>query len=358
MTTGSVWKGSLASEAHCNGCTSIWYQHRPAFSALVNRTDSIGSVVGVIPANSQHPGSRVTTSTGLGLPLCRSLAVASGGWVGLEDLDSSPSQTSLLTPTISGFTQFWCAIACQGRPSTAASTVPPSYASDAKDDSVLEVRNVSGSACAPPLPSPPTPVTVDSAPQATAVSTSRTGILHSATEDKSSSAALGPGSLSDVTVFVSIPAAAPSPSVAATRFTRVGSADVVVDISSLQFLFVDDEAPNRRIGSRYLSQLKVPPAQITLLSDGMLSAPCPVMLFKFIRSTSSGSPVCNISGPSALEFLSNPSNRESVDVVFLDIMMPGLSGIQVLEQLTSRPSECVIIACTGSVEASTIVELR
>lgn len=219
---------------------------------------------------------------------------------------------------------------------------------------MLEVRNVSGSACAPPLPSPPTPV--DSAPQATAVSTSRTGILHSATEDKSNSAALGPDSLSDV--FVSIPAAAPNPSVAATRFTRVGSADVVVDISSLQFLFVDDEAPNRRIGSRYLSQLKVPPAQITLLSDGMLSAPCPVMLFKFIRSTSSGSPVCNISGPSALEFLSNPSNRESVDVVFLDIMLPGLSGIQVLEQLTSRPSECVIIACTGSVEASTIVELR
>lgn len=95
--------------------TSLWYQHRPTLQSLANRNrDLDGSVMGVIPANSQHSGSRVTTSTGLGLPLCRSLAVASGGWVGLEDLDSvvTGSSATLHSSPIAGnsFTQFWCAI--------------------------------------------------------------------------------------------------------------------------------------------------------------------------------------------------------------------------------------------------------
>lgn len=43
------------------------------------------------------------------------------------------------------------------------------------------------------------------------------------------------------------------------------------DLASLRFLLVDDEAPNRRIGCRYLTQLKVPATQITLLFDGAWS---------------------------------------------------------------------------------------
>lgn len=49
----------------------------------------------------------------------------------------------------------------------------------------------------------------------------------------------------------------------------VVTAPVEVDLPSLRCVFIDDEPPNRRIGSRYLTQLRVPSAQITLLSDGM-----------------------------------------------------------------------------------------
>ncbi len=46
------------------------------------------------------------------------------------------------------------------------------------------------------------------------------------------------------------------------------------------------------------------------------------------------------------------------DIVFMDILMPGLSGIEVMERLgTNRPA-CPIIATTGSVEDSIVVQLK
>jgi CheY-like chemotaxis protein len=65
-----------------------------------------------------------------------------------------------------------------------------------------------------------------------------------------------------------------------------------------------------------------------------------------------------VAGLAAYELLSDPVRASQLDVVFMDILMPGLSGIEVLERLgVNRPS-CPIIATTGSVEESTVLELR
>lgn len=114
----SVWTGGKIAPDPSSAVACLWRQNKPTVSSLLHRIqeasaplDNGGHIVGSITANIQHPGSRVTTSTGLGLPLCRFLAVASGGWAGLEDSDSSPSHAAHLPPPITGFTQFWCAIA-------------------------------------------------------------------------------------------------------------------------------------------------------------------------------------------------------------------------------------------------------
>ncbi len=56
--------------------------------------------------------------------------------------------------------------------------------------------------------------------------------------------------------------------------------------------------------------------------------------------------------------LSDPVRAREFDIVFMDILMPGLSGIEVMERLgTNRPA-CPIIATTGSVEDSTVAQLK
>ena len=64
-----------------------------------------------------------------------------------------------------------------------------------------------------------------------------------------------------------------------------------------------------------------------------------------------------LAGTSALEYLNRPSSR-SLQVVFMDIMMPGLTGIQVLEGLACKPYHCPIIATTGSVEDEAVAEMK
>ena len=61
-------------------------------------------------------------------------------------------------------------------------------------------------------------------------------------------------------------------------------------------------------------------------------------------------------GPSALDFLNDPDQLQPFDIVFMDIMMPGMNGLQVLESLPSRPYP--IVATTGSVEEEAVAEIR
>lgn len=58
------------------------------------------------------------------------------------------------------------------------------------------------------------------------------------------------------------------PASAATGVRRPPVGEVDVNVTELRCVVVDDEAPNRRIGSRYLSQLRVPTHHIKMLSDG------------------------------------------------------------------------------------------
>ena len=47
--------------------------------------DSVPVVIGEVSSAGARHGRPVTTSTGLGLPLCRSFALAGGGWASIED---------------------------------------------------------------------------------------------------------------------------------------------------------------------------------------------------------------------------------------------------------------------------------
>jgi hypothetical protein len=54
---------------------------------------------------------------------------------------------------------------------------------------------------------------------------------------------------------------------------RIVPLDVIQrPFSSYHVAFIDDESPNCRIGKRYLTQLGVLPANITIVSDGTLCA--------------------------------------------------------------------------------------
>ncbi|WP_243312164.1 response regulator [Fundidesulfovibrio agrisoli] len=59
-----------------------------------------------------------------------------------------------------------------------------------------------------------------------------------------------------------------------------------------------------------------------------------------------------LSGPEALELL----GRKSFDVALLDIMMPGMDGIEVLRELKKRTPEVEVILLTGhaSVESGVL----
>ena len=52
-------------------------------------------------------GSAVVVSTGLGLPLCRSFALAGGGWAGIEEVLCTKSPGVDVVATNLDWTQFW-----------------------------------------------------------------------------------------------------------------------------------------------------------------------------------------------------------------------------------------------------------
>lgn len=59
------------------------------------------------------------------------------------------------------------------------------------------------------------------------------------------------------------------------------------------------------------------------------------------------------SGEDALGFL----EREAVDVVVLDVKMPGMSGIEVLEQIKARFTDLEVVMLTGFADATTAVRV-
>ena len=133
------WSGVSASREHIVRFQQLWQSHRPCARDVMHRLDAVGGsgsdrVNGELEAGTHHRGTRVTTSTGLGLPLCRSFALAGGGWVSLHDDDettfsASPALVSSSlglgylhdgmdtgvasvssTNGLVGLTQFWCII--------------------------------------------------------------------------------------------------------------------------------------------------------------------------------------------------------------------------------------------------------
>jgi DNA-binding NtrC family response regulator len=59
------------------------------------------------------------------------------------------------------------------------------------------------------------------------------------------------------------------------------------------------------------------------------------------------------SGEEALAFL----NRDRVDVVVLDVKMPGMSGIEALEQIKARFADLEVVMLTGFADATTAVRV-
>jgi DNA-binding NtrC family response regulator len=59
---------------------------------------------------------------------------------------------------------------------------------------------------------------------------------------------------------------------------------------------------------------------------------------------------CN--GEQALELL----ERRSFDVVVLDLMMPGMTGLDVLKEFQTRATECEVVVLTGEATIETAVE--
>ena len=122
-----MWGGMVASSGAVTAMTDLWHEHQPTIHSICHR-DSAHSpaapsphdpVIGCIPAGAYQTGTPVKTSTGLGLPLCRSFAVAAGGWACIEDcadlaveLQRTVSSQSKGSPKLSsshvaGMTQFW-----------------------------------------------------------------------------------------------------------------------------------------------------------------------------------------------------------------------------------------------------------
>lgn len=58
-----------------------------------------------------------------------------------------------------------------------------------------------------------------------------------------------------------------------------------------------------------------------------------------------------------MRFLGSEEKTRGLSLVFLDIMMPGMTGIEVLEKFPG-PRNYSVVAATGSVESATIAELQ
>ncbi len=62
-------------------------------------------------------------------------------------------------------------------------------------------------------------------------------------------------------------------------------------------------------------------------------------------------------GQSALPLLSDPVRMSGTRIVFLDIRMPGMSGIELMQALPCKPS-CPVVSVTGSVEPDAVEEMK
>jgi DNA-binding NtrC family response regulator len=58
------------------------------------------------------------------------------------------------------------------------------------------------------------------------------------------------------------------------------------------------------------------------------------------------------SGEAALDVI----ERKSFDVIVLDLMMPGMSGMDVLKELEARNAECEVVVLTGEATVGSAVE--
>lgn len=102
----------MAQGTHHSGeLTEIWQAKRPTIDQVMNfeigRSSESDGVMGTITAPTLQEGGRVSTSTGLGLPLCRSFAVAGGGWVSITDAPDYDGSNGLLSSAV---TQFWAVL--------------------------------------------------------------------------------------------------------------------------------------------------------------------------------------------------------------------------------------------------------
>ena len=110
------WSGGTKDVAHVSRMQRLWLKHRPTAVDVINCASNasnaaqatvIGTtiqvsdsktrdasntstvtgseVIGEIGPSNVQRGAPVKTSTGLGLPLCRSFALAGGGWAGIVD---------------------------------------------------------------------------------------------------------------------------------------------------------------------------------------------------------------------------------------------------------------------------------
>lgn len=119
----SGWSGvnGNTTEQHVQRNCLIWHDNRPSTREVLRRFDASPSptvddttqppatdnnghtgfakdsecVVGSIPCSTLMKGQPVRSSTGLGLPLCRSFAVAAGGWAFVEDSVTADAQYGL-----------------------------------------------------------------------------------------------------------------------------------------------------------------------------------------------------------------------------------------------------------------------
>jgi hypothetical protein len=94
VCAAGAWKPVQASSSHISSMKSLWI-------ASMDRAKSVDIVT--LPELKSHRTGPVKVTTGLGLPLCRGFAHASGGWLALDETQGD------------GFTHFWCVLKSEPR---------------------------------------------------------------------------------------------------------------------------------------------------------------------------------------------------------------------------------------------------
>ena len=163
---------------------------------------------------------------------------------------------------------------------------------------------------------------------------------------------------------------APEGDVVAPAFSGSSSPGELHDV---RVLLVDDDESSRRVGHRLLQQVGVQRGNVTFLSSGPAVVRwLAVLLMKITGLVSTSGRcfhTCDLNmfvvrrwdiGPAVLEFLQDPEKASLIDVAFLDISLPGMSGVEVVHRLGSAvpPVRCPIVATTGSVDEDSIAEFK